>query len=65
MSFIPRHYATVYVLNGHCSNVLFIVYMYVDIYRGPLGRIAYVLIVTQLCLRKVTGVYVTMYTTIY
>ena len=48
-SFIPRHYATVFVLNGHCSNVCFIVYMYmhVDIYRGPQGRIAYVLIVTS------------------
>ena len=46
MFFILRHYATVFVLNGHCSNVCFIVYMYIDIYRGPQGRIAYVLIVT-------------------
>ena len=46
MSFIPRHNATVFVLNGHCSNVCIIVYVYVDIYRGPQGRIAYVLIVT-------------------
>ena len=46
MSFIPRHYATAFVLNGHCSNVCFIVYMYVDIYRGPQGRIAHMLIVT-------------------
>ena len=37
ISFIPWHYATVFVLNGRCSNV----YYYYNIYRGPQGRIAY------------------------
>ena len=48
MAFISRHYATVFVLHGHCGNAYYYcIYVYrFLLYRGPQGRIAYVLIVT-------------------